>query len=125
MSEKKQRNVFGGLLKDIVKALGIGLVTAVGLAVVLFAIGALTDSRRVATGLEIAKDGLFLGVALELFLLAGMLLLKGKKPEPSLKEKGWEEHFQVISVKPVLVLIAVAWIAVASVLDYISLHCPA
>ena len=53
-----------------------------GTALVLFGLGALVSSRRLAGGLEAAKDGLFLVVALELFVLAGMLMLKGKKPEP-------------------------------------------
>ena len=121
MPDNKQSSFWAALGKDIAKALAIGLATAAGTALVLFGFGALVSSQRLAGGLESAKDGLFLVVALELFLLAGMLMLKGKKPEPSLKGKGWERHFKVLSLKPVLALLAAAWIAVASVLDYIAL----
>lgn len=122
MPDKKQPSFWTALGKDAAKALAIGLATAAGTALVLFGLGALVSSRRLAGGLEAAKDGLFLVVALELFVLAGMLMLKGKKPEPSLKGKGWERHFQVLSIKVVLALLAAAWIAVASLLDYLSLQ---
>ena len=108
-------------MRDIVKALGLGFASAGALAAVLFAAGALLGGGSLAAGLEAAKSGLFLGAALALFLLAGMLMLKGKKPENDLRESGWQRHFRLLSPKWVLALFAVAWILLAAGADALLL----
>lgn len=121
MSDNNPMKFPAALCRDAAKALGIGLASGLGAGAVLFGAGALMGTPRLAAGLEAARDGMFLVAALALFVLAGMLLLKGKKPAPSLEGKGWENHFRVLTPGPVLGLLAAAWIAVASVVDYIAL----
>lgn len=119
--EKKTPLSPADAVRDIVKALGLGFASAGALAAVPFAAGALLGGGSLAAGLEAAKSGLFLGAALALFLLAGMLMLKGKKPENDLRESGWQRHFRLLSPKWVLALFAVAWILLAAGADALLL----
>ena len=56
-------------------------------AVILFAGGFLFGSFQIANGFEVVKDGLLLIGAIGLFLVAGMLLAKGKKENADEKKK--------------------------------------
>jgi hypothetical protein len=108
------------ILRDIVKAFVIGLVAGLVIAVVLFVVGLIYGSGSLASGLEVAKDGLFLTGALGLFVLAGLLLVKGKKPEKDMADNGWRRHFRVIGVKVVVGMICVGVLLVAASVDYLQ-----
>ena len=59
-----------------------------------------------------------------LFLVAGMLLAKGKKENADEKKEaknGWRQHFSVIGLKTVVLMISVAFLLLASVADLILL----
>ncbi len=107
---------------DIGKALLAGLIAAAAAAILFFVIGLIAGGWALSAGLESAKNGLLLIASLLLFLLAGMLLMKGKKPEQKPKKNGWRDHFKVIGYKTAIALIAVAFLALASVADYILLR---
>ena len=64
---------------DVLKAFIIGVAAAAATAVILFACGFLFGSFQIVNGFEVVKDGLLLIGAIGLFLVAGMLLAKGKK----------------------------------------------
>ena len=110
------------LARDLVKALGIGLAAAAAGFVLLFlgglAFGA--AGSRIPSGLEAAKDGLLLASALGLFLLAGMILIKGKKGDQPVAD-GWRRHFRAAGYKSVLAMICAALILAASAADLLLL----
>lgn len=107
-------------VRDLVKAFLIGLAAAVIVAALAFLIGTLAGGGT-AAGLETAKNVLFALCAVLLFILAGMLLIKGKKPEKKPEGNGWRRHFSVIGPKLLFGMLAIAFIICASVLDYIQL----
>ena len=112
------------LILDLGKALAVGLAAGAVLAAVLFAGGFLAGGFRAVNGLEAMKDGLLLVSSLGLFLVAGMLLTKGKKKgsdEEKEKKNGWRRHFRVIVLKTVVIMICIALIALASAADYIMM----
>lgn len=111
-------NRIKNLLKDLVKALLLGMAAALAAAVLLFVSGFLMGKGGIGTGLETAKNGVFLIAALLLFLLAGMLLVKGKKPDR--EEKGLREHFQVIGFKTAAGMAAAAFVAVGAFADFLQ-----
>lgn len=108
-------------LKDGLKALGIGLLASSAAGVVLFLCGFIFEHFTLLTGLEVAKNGLLLVVAIGLFLIAGMLMVKGKNPEKRAKNNGWKKHFQLMGYKMVMGIICIAVLLVASVADYMIL----
>lgn len=120
----KKENILKLLILDLGKALAAGLAAGAALAAVLFAGGFLAGGFQTANGLEVMKDGLFLLSSLGLFLVAGMLLTKGKKKgsdEKKEEKNGWRRHFRVIGLKTVVLLICIALIALASAADYLML----
>lgn len=109
-------------LKDVVKVFLVGLASSLTFFLVLFAGGYLWNGRSVMVGLELAKNGLFLIASLLLFILAGMLIIKGKKPEKVLKDNGWRTHFQIIGPKIAIFILSVSFVLCASLVDYIILR---
>ena len=110
---------------DVLKAFVIGIAAAAAAAVILFAGGFLFGSFQIVNGLEVVKDGLLLIGAIGLFLVAGMLLAKGKKENADEKKEaknGWRQHFSVVSLKTVVLMISVAFLLIASVADLILLN---
>ena len=69
------------LLLDVCKAAAIGIGVAAVLGLVLAGGGALFGSNGLHSAVEAAKDGLLLVFAVLLLIVAGMLLIKGKKQE--------------------------------------------
>lgn len=111
--------------KDVAKAFGVGLIAAIAASLLLFAGGFLFGSFQLANGFEVVKDGLLLIGAIGLFLVAGMLLAKGKKESADEKKEaknGWRSHFSVIGLKTVVLVISIAFLLVASVADWILLQ---
>lgn len=109
-------------LEDIAKIFFVGLAGSLAFFLVLFAGGYLWNERSAMAGLELAKNGLFLIAALLLFILAGMLIIKGKKPEKVLEDNGWRKHFQVIGSKIAIFILSVSFVLCASLVDYIMLR---
>ncbi len=110
---------------DVGKAFVIGIIAAVVLSIILFACGFLFGQFQAANGFEVMKDGLMLIGAIGLFLVAGMLLAKGKRENADEKKEaknGWRAHFAVIGLKTVALMISVAFLLIASVADWILLN---
>ncbi len=104
---------------DVLKVAGLGLVVGAVIALVFFCVGALVGNG-VADGVEASKDVLFAVTAILLFIVAGMLLIKGKKAEASLEDNGWRDHFAVIGPKIALGVLAIAVAVWAVALDYVQ-----
>ena len=107
---------------DVLKAFIIGVVVAAATAVILFACGFFFGSFQIVNGFEVVKDGLLL---IGLFLVAGMLLAKGKKENADEKKEaknGWRQHFSVVGLKTVVLMISAAFLLIASVADLILLN---
>lgn len=108
-------------LQDGLKALGIGVLASSVAGMMLFLCGFIFNHFTLLSGLEVAKNGLLLVVAIGLFLIAGMLMVKGKKPEKLDENNGWKKHFQLMGYKAVMGIICIAILIVASAVDYLIL----
>jgi hypothetical protein len=108
-------------VKDLGKAFLIGAAAGVVLSLLLFLIGFFAGKFSLTGGLEVAKDGMFLISAIGFLILAGMLLIKGKKPEQFSEGNGWRKHFKIIGVKSVIGLVCVGILLVATIADYLML----
>lgn len=109
------------IVLDGLKALIWGILAAIVMTIILFLIGFLAQNSM-QNGMEVAKDGLFVIVALLLFLLAGLLMAEGKKERVRMQDKaGWKRHFKQVGLKIVVGTIAVGYALVAAVLDWIML----
>lgn len=107
------------ILRDFAKAFLMGAVAGLAAALLFFLIGLALGGLQ--NGLEAAKDGLLAIGALGLFVLAGMLLVKGKKPEQFDLNDGWRKHFKIIGMKSVMGMICVVILLIAAVADYVLL----
>ena len=104
---------------DVLKAFIIGVAAAAAAAIIFF------GSFQIVNGFEVVKDGLLLIGAIGLFLVAGMLLAKGKKENADEKREaknGWRQHFSVVGLKTVVLMISAAFLLLASVADLILLN---
>ena len=115
----------GGRLRlgviEVAKACAAGLIAGAAVGVLGFLGGMLLGTADLPSGIEGAKNALFVIAALLLFVLAGMLLIKGKKAETfEADENGWRRHFAVIGVKAALGGAAVGVAALAIALDYVQ-----
>ena len=68
------------ICRDLGRAFTIGLLSGGAAAAVLLLGGFLFGGFTFRAALEAAKDGLLLIAALGMFVIAGMLMVKGKKP---------------------------------------------
>ena len=122
MEKKTDRKPGKGkaLAKDLLKILLCGLAVGLAVTLLLFAAGLLVGRGQIGMGLEVAKDGLFC-TSLLLFIVAGMLMIKGKKPEKAPDQNGWKRHFQVIGLKTVIAMLSISFLFWASLVDYVML----
>ena len=102
----------GALALDLCKAAAVGLAVAAVLALVLAGGGALFGGNGVHSAVEAAKDGLLLVFAVLLLIVAGMLLIKGKKQENIRLDENWRKHFPVIGPKTMLLALAAGMLVV-------------
>lgn len=107
------------IVHDVLKLLLVGIAAAAAVGLLLLGGGVLFGENGIRSGLETAKDGLLICFSLGLFLLAGMLLRKGKKPEQFDKNNGWRKHFSIVGPKIAIAVVCAAFLIVASVADYI------
>lgn len=111
----------GALALDLCKAAAVGLAVAAVLALVLAGGGALFGGNGVHSAVEAAKDGLLMIFALLLFVVAGMLLIKGKKQEQIRLDQNWRKHFAVIGPKTMLLALAAGMLAVIYAVDALQM----
>ena len=111
----------GALAQDLCKAAAVGLAVAAVLALVLAGGGALFGGNGVHSAVEAAKDGLLMIFALLLFVVAGMLLIKGKKHEQIRLDQNWRKHFAVIGPKTMLLALAAGMLAVIYAVDALQM----
>lgn len=100
------------LLLDVCKAAAIGIGIAAVLGLALAGAGALFGSNGIHSAVEAAKDGLLLVFAVLLLIVAGMLLIKGKKQENIRLDENWRKHFPVIGPKTMLLALAAGMLVV-------------
>lgn len=86
---------------DLGRAFTIGLLSGGAAAAVLLLGGFLFGGFTFRAALEAAKDGLLLIAALGMFVIAGMLMVKGKNPEKFTQKEKWRVHFAVLGYKSV------------------------
>lgn len=115
------RKKLGALVLDLCKAAAVGLAAAAVLALVLAGGGALFGGNGVHSAVEAAKDGLLMIFALLLFVVAGMLLIKGKKQEKIRLDQNWRKHFKVIGPKTMLLALAAGMLAVIYAVDALQM----
>ena len=111
----------GALALDLCKAAAVGLAVAAVLALVLAGGGALFGGNGVHSAVEAAKDGLLMIFALLLFVVAGMLLIKGKKQEQIRLDQNWRKYFAVIGPKTMLLALAAGMLAVIYAVDALQM----
>ena len=111
----------GALALDLCKAAAVGLAVAAVLALVLAGGGALFGGNGVHSAVEAAKDGLLMIFALLLFVVAVMLLIKGKKQEQIRLDQNWRKHFAVIGPKTMLLALAAGMLAVIYAVDALKM----
>ena len=110
-----------GLAKELLIFVVCGVGGGLAVTLLLFAAGLLVGRGQIGMGVEVAKDGLFLCTSLLLFIVAGMLMIKGKKPEKAPDQNGWKRHFQVIGLKTVIAMLSISFLFWASLVDYVML----
>ena len=95
------------LCRDLGRAFTIGLLSGGAAAAVLLLGGFLFGGFTFRAALEAAKDGLLLIAALGMFVIAGMLMVKGKNPEKFTQKEKWRVHFAVLGYKSVFAVLCV------------------
>ena len=109
----------GNICRDLGKAFTIGLLSGGAAAAVLLLGGFLFGGFTFRAALEAAKDGLLLIAALGMFVIAGMLMVKGKNPEKFTQKEKWRVHFAVLGYKSVFAVLCVSWVLWAAAADYL------
>jgi hypothetical protein len=104
-------------LRDLGKALLLGLAGAAVVLLTVLGIGSIAGG--LSGGLEAAKTVLLMTGSMGMFLLAGMLLVKGKKPEALSNSSGWRRHFRAAGVKTVLAAGCLAFVLAAAAADWL------
>lgn len=107
------------LIHDILKALKIGLIFSLCVAVLLTVIGFLAGGFQLKSGLECSKNGLLIISSISMFLIAGMFLTKGKQNKDTSVNEGFRKHFYVMGYKSVLATIIIVILIFATCIDYI------
>lgn len=105
------------LALDLCKAAAVGVGISISIGLVLAGGGALFGSNGIHSAVEAAKDGLLLVFAFLLLIVAGMLLIKGKKQEQIRLNTGFRKHFAVIGPKSMLLALAVGMLVTIIAVD--------
>ena len=86
------------ICRDLGRAFTIGLLSGGGVGIV-------------------ARNALL--AALGMFVIAGMLMVKGKNPEKFTQKEKWRVHFAVLGYKSVFAVLCVSWVLWAAAADYL------
>ena len=105
------------LALDLCKAAAVGVGISVAIGLLLASGGALFGSNGVHSAVEAEKIGLLLVFAFLLLIVAGMLLIKGKKQEQIRLNTGFRKHFAVIGPKSMLLALAVGMLVTIIAVD--------
>ena len=105
------------LALDLCKAAAVGVGISVAIGLVLAGGGARFGSNGIHSAVEAAKNGLLLVFAFLLLIVAGMLLIKGKKQEQIRLNTGFRKHFAVIGPKSMLLALAVGMLVTIIAVD--------
>ena len=81
-----------------------------------FTIGLLSGGAAAAV---LLLGGLLLIAAIGMFVIAGMLMVKGKNPEKFTQKEKWRVHFAVLGYKSVFAVLCVSWVLWAAAADYL------
>lgn len=108
------------LMVDDVKMLLISLGVGALVSLILFVSGWFFGGSLIS-GLELAKDGLFFISSILLFILAGMLMIKGKKLEKERLSESWKRHFKIIGMKTAIAIFCVVLLSLGSLIDYVMI----
>ncbi len=113
-----------GAFRDIAIAAAAGLAASAAIGVVAALIGIFAGMKG---SFEIARSILFVLGALGMFILAGAILARGKKPKfgDVKDEKKWREKFRVLRLPEVVGIVGVFMIAGGCIVDVISRAIPA
>lgn len=112
-----KRELLRALLHDIAVAVLAGLAVAAGLFAVFLLAGLLLNGFGLRAALVVARGGLLVAGALELFVCAGLLVWR-RGGERIRDNRQWKRRFQVIGLFPVLLVTAAMVLTAASLLDY-------
>lgn len=110
--------MFWKIIRDLTKAVTLGLGIGLLLFAVLWTGGTLAGGMSVLAGFQTARAGMFIGGALGLFVLAGSNLVYRKKQEWRYKD-AWKNMYSVFSYKAVIAVVSVIILLLASGLDYV------
>ena len=94
------------ICRDLGRAFTIGLLSGGAAAAVLLLGGFLFG-------------GFTFRAALGMFVIAGMLMVKGKNPEKFTQKEKWRVHFAVLGYKSVFAVLCVSWVLWAAAADYL------
>ena len=97
---------------DLGRAFTIGLLSGGAAAAVLLLGGFLFGGLGI-----VARNALL--AALGMFVIAGMLMVKGKNPEKFTQKEKWRVHFAVLGYKSVFAVLCVSWVLWAAAADYL------
>ena len=109
------------LIRDILKAFLTGLLLFLALAAAGFVFGFLTGGKTAAAGIETAKNLMYMGAAAVLFILAGLIMHRGKHADSfQAEENGWRKHFRAAGIRAVFGAAAAAAICLGAILDLLQ-----
>lgn len=101
---------------DMAKAFLWGLAAGIAVGGVSFFLGLLFSGSQVK-GWDVCKSALSVFTAILLLVVAGMLMMKGKKPERFIQKDSWQQHFRVLGYKAVIGIAAVPTVLLLSLAD--------
>lgn len=69
-----------------------------------------------------AKNGTLVICVLGLFLLAGMIITKGKNPLKTQQQEGFRKHFRIIGYKTSMGVVCISFLLIANIMDYLQMN---
>lgn len=109
------------VIMDVVKISVIGLITAIVITGAFFLLGIIVGEHNILSGIEIAKNGTLIVSSIGFFLLAGMIITKGKQSTKIQLQNSWKKHFHIIGYKTSVGVISIAFILMATIMDYVQM----
>lgn len=104
---------------DVGKTLLIGFAVGLALGGIVFFV-AFVITGNTSRSWDVCKNALSIATALLLFLVAGMLISKGKKTERFHAKDSWRRHFRVLGYKSVMGLFGVPMVILLSLADLLA-----
>lgn len=109
------------VIRDVVKIFIIALITAIVITGVFFLFGIIVGEHNILSGIEVAKNGTLIVSSIGFFLLAGMIISKGKQSAKIQLQDSWKKHFHIIGYKTSVGVISIAFILMATIMDYVQM----